>query len=194
MKILEKQFTLDGFTYTQVWREGMFAIYKQEKGIGASYEAIHIGSHNGFQMTPTLFIPPAEVYPKAKAWGDKAFTTDTIEKAHKRIIELKQKAEISADLKAENTREINDGREIELPEDLQIVPKSNKGVVSLNKLPGFNWPDGEFSMKELKAAFNMEQTGIYPTLKVALEKGEIIEVRRESQGRGRPAVIYKKSA
>jgi hypothetical protein len=90
MKLLEKEFTYKGFTMTQMYRDGKYAIYKQSREgyKGVTYEAVIIESHNGYELAGQKF-PPSEVYPSSTQWGIKGFTLQTYEDALKKINYLK---------------------------------------------------------------------------------------------------------
>src|ERR1700680_5280669 len=76
-KPLPIRFLHDKFNYRQIAREGDAAIYEQTWS-GCSepsvcYEVIRIPLPDGFQVDPR-FVEPAEIYPKADAWGVDGFT------------------------------------------------------------------------------------------------------------------------
>src|SRR5262249_29896598 len=76
-KRLAKQFQRDRFTYRLIAREGNAAIYEQtwldSSEPSLCYEVIRIRRRDGFQIGER-FVPPAEVYPNAEAWGLDGFT------------------------------------------------------------------------------------------------------------------------
>lgn len=79
MKILPEKFTKNGFTLTQVVRDGKFAIYERTKAGREHFEVVIISSHNGFHVTDPetgqkSFIEPAETYPGANQWGTYGWT------------------------------------------------------------------------------------------------------------------------
>ena len=90
MKILDKKIHYNGFDFTQMYRDGKFAIYKQtkKKWKSAVYEAIIIESHNGYELAGQKF-PPSEMYPSSAQWGIKGFTELTYEDALDKIKCLK---------------------------------------------------------------------------------------------------------
>lgn len=51
-------------------------------------------------------------------------------------------------------------------------------------------PTGEFKIKDLIKLNNKSQPVIYQHLKKAIQSGKAKEVRRESNGKGRPSVVY----
>lgn len=93
MKILDLQFTKLGFTHTQIARQGKAAIYSREKDGNEHWEAVIIGSHNGFNLTgpdgEKNFVPPAETYPSPEMWGTKGFTCQSKERAWEKFNELR---------------------------------------------------------------------------------------------------------
>ena len=89
MKKLPKQFDKKGFTYTQIKREGMKAIFKQTKKgqESATYEVVKISKHNGYELGGQK-IPPGEAYPSTSQWGNSGWTYRTIEDAEKKYKKL----------------------------------------------------------------------------------------------------------
>ncbi len=78
MKTLPTQLTIGSgtlrFTYRQLIRKGMHAVYEQwQNGKLVAYETIRIMSHNGYEVNET-YIAPAESMPSASAWGVHGFT------------------------------------------------------------------------------------------------------------------------
>jgi hypothetical protein len=76
-KPLPVRFRRGGFNYRQIARERDAAIYEQTWS-GCSepsvcYEVIRIRRRDGFQINGR-FVEPAEIYPKADAWGVDGFT------------------------------------------------------------------------------------------------------------------------
>lgn len=90
MKILDKEFNYNGFDFTQMYRDGKYAIYKQTKKgwKSAVYEVIIIESHNGYDLAGQHF-PPSEMYPSTTQWGIKGFTELTYDAAMDKIEKLK---------------------------------------------------------------------------------------------------------
>jgi hypothetical protein len=90
-KALLTRFRRDGFNYRQIVREGDAAIYKQTwsgcSNPGACYEAIRIRRREGFQIDGR-FVEPAEIYPKAEAWGVDGFTLTDKDAAFAKLREL----------------------------------------------------------------------------------------------------------
>jgi len=86
MKTLPKTINSKGFTYVQVAREGMKAIYRQDKEgyKTSSFETIKIGSHNGYELNGTK-IPASETYPSSSLWGIQGWTYKTLEEAKKKF-------------------------------------------------------------------------------------------------------------
>lgn len=91
MRQLPTQFTESGFLHEQVVREENLAIYRRSKGSTEHYEVIRIRSHNGFPIPGTdKRAEPAEVYPRAEAWGIDAFTKPTMEDALRKMEEMRR--------------------------------------------------------------------------------------------------------
>ena len=76
-KPLPVEFRSGGFNYRRIAREGGAAIYEQTwsgcSNPSVSYEVVRIRRREGFQIDGRL-VEPAEVYPKAEAWGVDGFT------------------------------------------------------------------------------------------------------------------------
>jgi hypothetical protein len=76
-KPLPTRFWRNGFEYRQIARERDAAIYEQTWSGCAEpsvcYEVIRIRRRDGFQINGR-FVEPAEIYPKADAWGVDGFT------------------------------------------------------------------------------------------------------------------------
>jgi len=93
MKKLEKKFSKKGFTYTQVKRVGMKAIYSQVKDdIETSterYEVVVIKSHDGYEIAGNK-IPPGEVYPSSTQWGVAGWTYLDLKSAENKFLKLKE--------------------------------------------------------------------------------------------------------
>jgi hypothetical protein len=90
-KPLPTRFRRDGFEYRQITREGEAAIYEQRWN-GCSdpspcYEVIRIRRREGFQINGR-FVEPAEIYPKADAWGMDGFTLTDKEAAFAKLREV----------------------------------------------------------------------------------------------------------
>jgi hypothetical protein len=89
-KPLPIRFRRDGFDYLQIYRKGDFAIYQQTwKGNehSAAFELIRIRRREGFQIRGR-FVEPAEVYPKAEAWGVDGWTLQDEEAAFRKLREV----------------------------------------------------------------------------------------------------------
>jgi hypothetical protein len=76
-KPLPTRFRRDRFEFRQIAREGNAAIYEQTWSgcaeLSISYEVIRVRRRDGFQIGER-FVEPAEIYPKAEAWGVDGFT------------------------------------------------------------------------------------------------------------------------
>ena len=90
-KPLPTRFRRDGFEYRQVAREGDAAIYEQTWSGCAEpsvcYEVIRIRRRDGFRIGER-FVEPAEIYPKAEAWGVDGFTLTDKEAAFAKLREV----------------------------------------------------------------------------------------------------------
>jgi hypothetical protein len=90
-KALPTRFRRDGFDYRQIAREGDAAIYEQRWSGCAEpsvcYEVIRIRQRDGFQINGR-FVEPAEIYPKADAWGVDAFTLTDKDAAFAKLREV----------------------------------------------------------------------------------------------------------
>ena len=84
-KVIPAEFKKKGFTYKQVKRDGMKAIYNQTRADSSlnNYEVVKIGRHNGYVMGGVM-IEPAETYPGSSLWGITAWTCCSIDEALKR--------------------------------------------------------------------------------------------------------------
>ena len=88
---LPTRFRRDGFNYRQIARERDAAIYEQTWS-GCSepsvcYEIIRIRRRDGFQINGR-FVEPAEIYPKADAWGVDGFTLTDRDAAFAKLREM----------------------------------------------------------------------------------------------------------
>jgi hypothetical protein len=90
-KRLPTRFRHDGFEYRQIAREGSAAIYEQTWSGCAEpsvcYEIIRIRRRDGFQINGR-FVEPAEIYPKADAWGVDGFTLTDKDAAFAKLKEV----------------------------------------------------------------------------------------------------------
>ena len=84
-KVIPTEFKKKGFTYKQVQRDGMKAIYEQtrEGTELRNYEVVKLGRHNGYVMGG-MTIEPAETYPGSSLWGIMGWTCTSLDDAHKR--------------------------------------------------------------------------------------------------------------
>ena len=84
-KVIPSEFKKKGFTYKQVKREGMKAIYEQtrEGTELRNYEVVKLGRHNGYVMGGAT-IEPSETYPGSSLWGIMGWTCQSLEDANKR--------------------------------------------------------------------------------------------------------------
>jgi hypothetical protein len=88
---LPTRFRRDGFEYRQIAREGDAAIYEQTwsgcSDPSVCYEVIRIRRRDGFQIGGR-FVEPAEIYPKAEAWGVDGFTLTDKDAAFAKLREV----------------------------------------------------------------------------------------------------------
>ncbi len=88
---LPTRFRRDGFEYRQIARERHGAIYEQTWAgccdPSVCYEVIRIRQRDGFQINGR-FVEPAEIYPKADAWGVDGFTFTDRDAAFEKLWEL----------------------------------------------------------------------------------------------------------
>lgn len=81
-KVIPTEFKKKGFTYKQVKREGMKAIFEQSRE-GSSlknYEVVKLSRHNGYNMGGS-FIEPSETYPGSSLWGIMGWTCLDMDRA-----------------------------------------------------------------------------------------------------------------
>src|SRR6266550_5350522 len=90
-KRLPTRFRRNGFEYRQIARERHGAIYEQTWAgccdPSVCYEVIRIRQRDGFQINGR-FVEPAEIYPKADAWGVDGFTFTDRDAAFEKLWEL----------------------------------------------------------------------------------------------------------
>lgn len=90
-KPLPTRFRRDGFNYRQIAREGEAAIYEQTwsgcTDPSVCYEVIRIRRREGFEIDGR-FVEPAEIYPKADAWGADGFTLTDKDAAFAKLKEV----------------------------------------------------------------------------------------------------------
>ena len=88
-KVIPSEFKKKGFTYKQVRRDGMKAIFEQTReGTDLkNYEVVKLGRHNGYNMGG-VFIEPAETYPGSSLWGIMGWTSQSIDSALERYNSL----------------------------------------------------------------------------------------------------------
>jgi len=85
-KVIPTCFKKKGFTYTQVKREGMKAIFEQTRAGSDvhNYEVVKLGRHNGYVMGGAT-IEPAETYPGSSLWGIMGWTCQDLDSATARF-------------------------------------------------------------------------------------------------------------
>jgi hypothetical protein len=84
-KVIPTSFKKKGFSYNQLRREGMKAIYQQtrEDSTLSNYEVVKLGRHNGYNMGGS-YIEPSETYPGSSLWGIMGWTCQSIDDALQR--------------------------------------------------------------------------------------------------------------
>lgn len=75
---IREEFTLKGYSFKMVSREGDYAVYEQSKSehINKTYEVVRIRRHDGYAIAGNN-CPPSEMYPSSEKWGVDAFTANT---------------------------------------------------------------------------------------------------------------------
>jgi hypothetical protein len=89
MKTIPKTFAKKGFSYKQIKREGMKAIFEQvKKGhTGVTYEVVRIIKHNGYELGGQK-IPAGEAYPGSSQWGISGWTFQNLKDAEGKFKKL----------------------------------------------------------------------------------------------------------
>lgn len=174
-KPVDKEFTLKTHTYTQIKREGDFAIYTQrvtnDPTAAIRYEVVRIGRHNGYTLGGAT-IAPAETYPGASQWGINGFTCLTMEAAEKRFEKMK----------LDNTPVVVDGVEV----------KKRKGKQKMDVK--ITIPAGKFSAKEFAESCKVDYSLGALRMRELISKGEIkfVEEKRINP-RGKATKFYIKA-
>lgn len=180
--------------FIEVRREGTVVIFRREKmdKTFKSYEIHILGIvKQGSPLPGGLFVKEDyEHLASSQKWGKMGWECKNIKQA----LEFFEKAKQIVAQKELN-RQLRDNPETEneeLPE-VELVPvvhkkRGRKAVVRAEIV----FPDGEFTMKQLLEV-NTSYTA--PTLYISVQDllGKKIKIeRRESSGRGKPCIIYKK--
>lgn len=86
LKQLDKKFTHLKFEFSQICREGDFAIYSRKyfDSENVHFEVVRVLSHNGYAIGGEIY-PPSEYYPSANSWGTDGFTCVSRAAAYKRL-------------------------------------------------------------------------------------------------------------
>lgn len=87
MITLKTAFTKKGWTFEQIARQGMIAIYHRTKGRVEDWEVVRIQSHNGREIAGEKF-PPSEYYPSSETWGTHGWTYTSRELAERKMEKL----------------------------------------------------------------------------------------------------------
>jgi len=87
---LAKAFTLSGFGYRQIARQGNWAIYEQRwpGSENLCYEIIRIRREEATTFPSGRSYPAREVYPSSEAWGVDGFTVTDRNKAWDKFFEI----------------------------------------------------------------------------------------------------------
>jgi hypothetical protein len=87
---LKTEFTLSGFTYRQIAREGDWAIFEQRwrDGENVCYEAVRIRRVLATTFPSGRSYPEREVYPPSETWGVDGFTVTDRNKAWAKFFEI----------------------------------------------------------------------------------------------------------
>ena len=103
---LAKAFTLGGFGYRQIAREGNWAIYEQRwpGSENLCYEIIRIRREEATTFPSGRSYPEREVYPSSEAWGVDGFTVTDRNKAWDKFFE------ISLEEPAKTGKEVKNGK------------------------------------------------------------------------------------
>ena len=90
---LAKAFTLGGFGYRQIAREGNWAIYEQRwpGSENLCYEIIRIRREEATTFPSGRSYPAREVYPSSEAWGVDGFTVTDEAAAFAKLREVERK-------------------------------------------------------------------------------------------------------
>ena len=88
MKQLEPIIERGDFRYEQVWREGLWAIYRQtpKDGDWERFEVVHIRRH-GARKFRNVTIEAGESYPTSEQWGTYEWTAITFHRAREIVRE-----------------------------------------------------------------------------------------------------------
>lgn len=92
MKTLKEQFVKNGYLHTMVWRDNEYVITKltdKFSGMFVCYEAFKVKIHK-----PSTFSFNSEAFessPSNEVWGKTGYSVHTLDEAHKKINQLKQK-------------------------------------------------------------------------------------------------------
>lgn len=91
MEALQAEYRKNGYNYSQVYRDDMVAIYEQrDKDRLIAYEVCEIITAEAGEVFGKM-IGEREKLPSTEQWGKKAFTVRTLEQAHKKADEMKER-------------------------------------------------------------------------------------------------------
>jgi hypothetical protein len=86
------------WTYTQVWREGDLAIYRQkhQEGPAVRFEVIRVQHQQQRRLPNGGVLEAGEYYPNSARWGQDGFTVYTLDEARALAATLRAEAAGSA--------------------------------------------------------------------------------------------------
>jgi hypothetical protein len=202
-KPLKVDFVKKGFQFNQLYREGDIALFHKvglkgsihTKNFDGGFEVIVISRHKEYELGGVK-IEAAECAPSDEQWGTKGWTYTNLYDAERKFKQL-----VSGEIKVDNTSDEEPEIESEEEETVETVPsvkssnpvKSGRGRPRVER-PILQYPDGEFSCKEL-AAFNKVE---YPIASVVLREQEaqglVVRTREERRApKGPMTQLFKKA-
>jgi hypothetical protein len=185
-KLLEPEFTKNGFRFRQIWREGDFAVFHKVAMEGnihpttydAGFETVVVSRHDGYEIAGNK-VEPAECYPSNELWGDKGWTYKTLHEAQIKFEILTGKRQ--ATIKPIPVLELPD------PNEVKRTRRPRNEIVMLNI------PAGEFTTKELAEYNKVEYSASFLWIKDEVGKTLKVAGSRKIDGqRGRASVTYTK--
>jgi hypothetical protein len=186
-KPLETNFTFKNFRHIQLKREGDVALFQKTSEPGnhspeafeAGYEVVVVGRREAGEIFGNI-VEASETYPSNEQWGIKGWTYTNLKDAEKRFSKLTKT----------NTKPMANEAE---PTPIETEPVVTLNEVKKLKPVSINLPDKEFTMQELMVFNNSGRSKAYFALQDLIQNGTVVEIRRESKGKGRATVIYSKA-
>ncbi|MDO8609276.1 MAG: hypothetical protein Q7R95_01890 [bacterium] len=182
-KKLAEEFNKKGFHFKKVFREDNLCIYSMAKGEKIiSFEAFLTKVNPAYEISGVT-IGASENFPSDSQVGvsHTAFSCDSLEKAHERLAQIKQ-------------RRFNlDNPEIKVEKPIYDGPKRTRGRKKGPEVI-YNIPDNkDFSVKDLAEFNNISYANAFVFIQSSLEKG-IIKFERDERraSRGKTTRIFKK--